>query len=383
MTLTMVKPDLIRWARERARLEAGDLETAFPKYRLWESGEASPTMRQLEALARKTFTPLGYFFLPEPPDEELPIPDYRTVHDARREAPSPNLLETIQRMQQRQAWMHDHLVEEGQSPLPFVGSVTLHSDPNTVAASIRATLGLRDGWAQALPSWTDALRTLRLAAEDAGVLVVVNGIVGNDTHRSLDVEEFRGFVLIDPYAPLVFVNGSDAKAAQMFTLAHEIAHVWLGEEAVFDLEGLQPSRHAVERFCNIVAAETLVPEVDLRAVWPQARRDPKPIQAIARRFKVSPLVAARRALDLRLLGRDAFFDFYREYEADEQLRAERAAGGGDFYANQFMRVGRRFGRAVVDAAREGRLPYREAYELTGLRGTTFDRFADELAEAGR
>ncbi len=350
----------------------------MPRIGQWESGEAQPTLKQLEKLAQKTWTPLGYFFLSEPPEEKLPVPDFRTARDAPILRPSPNLIDTMHTMQRRQAWMRDYLIEMGHERLAFIGAAKPTDDIVSVAKSIRRELGVSDGWAGNIGSWTEALRVLREAAEGAGVLVVINGVVGNDTHRKLDPSEFRGFVLADEYAPLVFINGSDARSAQMFTLAHELVHLWIGEGGIFDLPDLEVDGDKREVFCNRVAAEFLVPAVELKAFWAEAKRDPEPFQAIASRFKISPIVAARRALDLNLITREAFFEFYRAYQTDERRRAAKAKGGGDFYNNQNVRLGKRFARAVMLAAKEGRLLYREAYSLTGLQGATFDRYAKQL-----
>lgn len=377
MSKVAVKYDLITWARERSGVGTAALVKKFPKFREWESGDAQPTLRQLESLAKTTSTPLGYFFLPEPPEDRLPIPDFRTLPGAQPRRPSPNLLETIQTMQQRGGWMREFLIEQGQDVLAFVGSVTLQDNPNEVAAKIRAALSLANDWARQESTWTEALKTLREAAEDAGILVVINGVVGNSTRRKLDPNEFQGFVLSDEYSPLVFINGADFKAAQMFTLAHELAHLWIGRGGVFNFEEMQPANNDVELFCNRVAAEFLVPAAELRTLWRQAQEADEPFQFLARHFKVSPIVAARRALDLQLLSRQDFFDFYREYQQDER-RQRRTSGGGDFYATQGTRIGERFASAVIRAVKEGRLLYRDAYRLTGLHGKTFDRYADHL-----
>ena len=286
-------------------------------------------------------------------------------------------------MQRRQDWLREYLVELGHEPLPFVGSLDIEASPTAVAAQMRQVLGLHDDWAAAHPSWEDALDFLRHALEQAGILVVFNGVVGNNTHRSLDVQEFRGFVLIDQYAPLVFVNNKDAKAAKMFTLAHELAHVFLGRGAIFDLRDMAPADNDVEIYCNKVAAEFLVPEARLRDCWPEASQVDEPFAYIARRFKVSPLVAARRAKDLSLISRDEFFDFYNAYLVDERRTTGQGDGGGDFYNNQNLRVGKRFALIVAQAAKEGRLSYHEAYQLTGMYGSTFDKYVASVEMGAR
>jgi Zn-dependent peptidase ImmA (M78 family) len=232
-------------------------------------------------------------------------------------------------------------------------------------------------WASASKDWTKALRALQKQAEESGILVVVSGIVGNNTHRKLDVEEFRGFVLVDAYAPLVFINGADGKAAQMFTLAHELAHLWLGRSTAFDLHNLQPANDKVEQACNRIAAEFLVPADELREFWKQASQKPNRFEAIAWHFKVSEIVAARRALDLGFITQDDFLEFYKKYRSQERVPG-RSQEGGDFYATQKLRLGRPFAEAIVRAVREGRLLYDEAYQLTGLYGKTFDSFARQL-----
>jgi Zn-dependent peptidase ImmA (M78 family) len=378
MTRVAINPRLIRWACERSGQEESALVERFPKLPQWERGEVQPTFKQLEEFAKATLTPFGAFFLAEPPAETLPVPDFRTMRGQRPRSPSAALLETIYQMQRRQEWMRDYLIEEGAEPLSFVGTVTLASSPVAAAQGIRRTMGMEGGWAELHSTWSNALLGLRRAVEDTGVLVVINGVFGNNTHQSLDPEEFRGFVLCDRYAPLIFINGADFKSAQMFTLAHEVAHLWLGKDGVFNLPDLQPSEDEVEKFCNRVAAEVLIPSRELEACWPEVRADANPYNALARRFKVSPIVAARRVLDHNLISRAEFYAFLNDYRAEERQRRHRRPSGGDFYRTQEVRVGHRFGGAVIRAARAGKLLYQDAYRLTGLYGRTFDQFAQEL-----
>ncbi len=384
MLTVTVKPELIRWAIDRSGLPAEDLLRKFPRLDAWKTGEKRPTFRQLENFAKTTMTPFGFLFLDEPPEEKLPIPDFRTVGDTPISRPSPNLIETIHTMQRRQAWMRDFLIEEGNEQLDFVGSGRRIRSFKSLAQRIRQELDLDADWAGLLATWEDALKVLRRAIERIGILVFSSSVVGLNNYRSLDPEEFRGFVLCDSYAPTIFVNSADSKSAQMFTLAHELTHVWLGTDGLFNLVKMMPSNEEAERFCNRVAAEFLIPGYKLTERWDEAYATRQPFHTVARWFKVSPLVAARRALDLQLITKPEFFQFHQRDKDDwrrkkaEQRKEKRS--GGNFYRNQNVRLGRRFASAVVRAAREGRILYRDAYRLTDLRGETFNRYADIILQ---
>ena len=380
-----IKPALIRWAIGRSGLIEDDLRRAFPNLDQWERGERRPTLRQLEQFASKTMTPLAYLFLEDPPDEQLPIPDFRTVGDTSIERPSPNLIETIQTMQRRQAWMREYVLEDGQPPLKFVGSAQSARNIVSLAARIREALGLNVDWAEQHRTWEDALRTLRNSAERIGVLVATSSVVGLNNHRPLDPEEFRGFVLCDDHAPFIFVNGADSKSAQMFTLAHELVHVWIGRGGLFNLIKTMPHSDSTERFCNQTAAEFLVPAHKLRERWYEVKGTSTPFKTIAGWFKVSPVAAARRALDLNLINKAQFFQFYEQDQEDwhrrkteEKKKAKKR--GPNFYDVQDLRLGKRFAYAVIRAAREGRLLYRDAYQLTDLKGETFTKYAERLRQ---
>ncbi len=373
-----VKPELLRWAVERSRVDVLDLSARFPQLDAWERQELRPTLKQLETFSKATRTPLGFLLLPEPPVERLPIRDLRTVVRG-PERPSADLLDTIYAMQRRQDWLREERLESEAGPLEFVGSARLSDEPAAVGREIRRMLELVDGWASAVSTWQEAVNELRRRIEQLGVLAIINGVVGNNTHRKRDVDEFRGFSLTDPYAPVVFVNGADAKSAQMFTLAHELAHVWLGSEGegLSGFDGIFPGNTRVETFCDQAAAELLVPASELKELWRAVKGAADAFEQIARHFKVSPIVAGRRAMDLGLVARKMFFEFYETYTRRERQQAKRASGG-DFYNNQNTRVGANFATSVINAALEGRLSFREAYDLTGLRGGAFQEYARRL-----
>ena len=372
-----VNPELLRWARERAGLGVDTLAGRFPKLGAWERGEIRPTLKQLERFARATFTPTGCLFLREAPVERVPIPDYRTVADARLDRPSANLLDTIYLCQQRQDWYREFVRSTGEEPVDFVGSAQPDDDISEAAARIRRFLGFDIEERRRLPTWTDALRRFIGQADTRGVLVMVSGVVGSNSRRSLDPREFRGFALADPIAPLIFINGKDTKAAQMFTLAHELAHLWLGSSGVSDVEALEIAGQETERWCNRVAAELLAPIHLLQAEYSARTSLSNELNRLARYFKVSTLVILRRIHDAGFLTRQAFRSAYAE-ELD-RLRALPGGKGGDFYLALGARVSQRFARAIVASTLEGQTSFSESFRLLGFRKmATFNKLANNL-----
>ena len=380
MSRVAASPGVLRWARERAGLSVADLQGSFPNLADWEAETIRPTMGELERFAKATGAPFGFFFLPEPPEMPLPFADFRRVEHRRPQGVSPELMDTIHLMGRRQAWLREERIEAEAAPLDFVGSARLADNPATTGQAMRRVLGLADGWAGLVRTWKEAVGQLRNSMEQLGIMAVINGVVGNSTRRKLDVNEFRGFALSDPYAPLIFVNGADAKSAQMFTLAHELAHLWLGDagEGLSGFQGLQPDGNDVEKFCDQAAAEFLVPAVELGAAWPEVAHGETPFETLAKRFKVSPVVIGRRAMDLGWVEREEFFRFYNDYTQQEHQSQQAGTGGGDFYNNQNTRVGRLFASQVIRAAKEGRIGFKEAYDLTGLNGGALQQYARKL-----
>jgi Zn-dependent peptidase ImmA (M78 family)/transcriptional regulator with XRE-family HTH domain len=359
-----VEPALLRWARERAGLDEDELTRRFPQFADWEREETRPTLKQLERFANVTHTPIGYLLLPEPPVERVPIPDFRTAGNRRVEHPSPDLLDTIYLCQQRQEWYRDFARSQGDGRLWFVGSTNLNSNVEATAAAMRRALTFDVDERQQMPTWTEALRRFIEQADALGVLVMVNGVVGNNNYRRLHPDEFRGFALADDLAPLVFINGADTKAAQMFTLAHELAHIWVGQTGLSDVGPVTAPTHDVERWCNQVAAELLVPLSVLRSEYQRGEDLRSALDRLARRFKVSTLVVLRRIHDAGGITRDQLWEFYqRELE---RLRTIPKTSGGDFYLTQGARVGKRFARALVTSTLEGQTLHRDAFRLLGF-----------------
>ena len=374
-----IKPDLILWACERSGRNIDSLaqQQSFRKLPAWVSGEASPTLKQLENFAKVTHTPFGYFFLPQPPKESVPIPDLRTIGNKHIGYPSPDLLDTMYICQQRQEWYQNFARSTGESAFPFVGSATLESDVIGVSRSIRKVLGFDVAERRSIPTWTEALRRFISQADSIGIMVMVSGIVGSNTHRSLNPREFRGFALANPLAPLVFINGKDTKAAQMFTLAHELAHIWLGETALSDVGPVTIPSNNIEVWCNQVAAELLVPLVDLRDTYRGDVPLREELNHLARWFKVSTLVILRRLHDAGKLSRE---ELWRTYEQElKRLRSLSRGSGGNFYLTLPARVSKRFARALVISTLEGQTLHRDAFHLLGFsKPATFHELSRQL-----
>lgn len=383
MTTALISPVVLRWARERAQLElerlAEKAHVKAEKLLRWEQGDTKPSFKQAQDLAKALHIPFGFLFLPHPPAETLPIPDLRTIGNHAAGTISTDLRDLLADVLRKQDWYRDHLLEQGAERLPFIKRFSIDMAAKTIATDLTATLNLTLANREDAKNWEGFLNLLMEKAEAVGVWVMRSGIVGSNTHRLLDVQEFRGFAICDDIAPVVFINGKDAKAAQIFTLVHELVHLWVGQSGISDLSLAQPAdahHRRTELLCNLVAAEVLVPEIPLRARW-QAR-EPVELNAaqLASFFRVSSVVIARRAFDLGLTDWRAYFAYYQRQV--ELWRQEKKGSGGDPYRTIPVRNGRRFTEAVVRSATERNLLLRDAGKLLGVNPSKIGRLAQEI-----
>jgi len=368
-----INKNIIEWAIVRNGNSLVDFYEQNPNVESWVKGEKKPTVKQLEDFTHKVHVPFGYMFLENPPIENIPLPFFRTANINTSNKVSLNVFHTIQNIQDRQNWLTEYLNELDFPNLDFVGKYNLSNNYKTIVNDIRNILKLELDWASKHNTWEQALDFLTNQIEEAGIIVTFNGIVGTNTRRVIDVNECRGFVLVNNKAPFLFINSADAKAAQMFTLIHELAHVWLGESAGFDNQNLIPANDPVEILCDKVAAEFLVPEIIFMNKWEVT----KDFKYLSRIFKVSQIVIARRALDLNLITKTSFLEFYNKYMDDFKFKKDNQGSGGNFYATARKRVSLRFASFVNNAVKENRLLYRDAYKLTNLKGETYNKFITE------
>ena len=409
-----IKGHMLRWARERARLTheqlAQRLSVRQATIRAWEEGSAFPTWRQAWKLAGALHVPIGYFFLERPPLTLLPIiVDFRTPNTSQRPHFSPELEDTLNDALRKRDWLREWRAKQGFARLSFVGRYRPKADPKQVAQDIRERLNLPLPTASGLPKadpeqvaqdireklnlplptasgLNDLKRHLsRLVqhAEQAGILVLQSGVAQGNAHRPLSVDEFRGFALADPYAPVIFINARDSVAGRIFTFAHELAHLWIGTTGVSNpaavFEAQQQEGLQVEVFCNRVAAEVLMPRELFVERWRRSAVQDgdvlKQVEAQARYFLVSNLAALVRARALRLIDEACFLEVWHDLQQQHnQVHAQKAEGsGGSFRANLHARNGRPLVEAVVQAVSSGRLLITEAAQLLNVSPATLSQ----------
>lgn len=380
MEAVAVSPEILAWAERRSGRGADIFREKFDKWDEWLTSKSHPSFSQLKKISNAARVPIGYFFLSEPPVEDLPIPDFRVGRDHSL-TPSSDLLDTIYLNQRRQSWYEDYLADFGDNiALDFVGSCKELSVIDA-AKKITNDLGYSLESRQQFKKAEDAKSSLIESFEKLGGLTVLSSIVGNATNRRLNIDEFRGFTLHSLVAPLVFVNSNDTINGQIFSLLHEFAHIWRGETGVsqttnpFD-EDINPH----EKWCDAVASEIAVPSNDLRESFVSTEKLTNELDRLANRYRCSTLVVLLKLRDIKLIDSKDFSALYEE-ERDRLLGFinEQKTKRGNFYHSQRYRVGRTLSLAIIRDTKAGRTPMTEALRLLSFSKTkTFDTYAKQL-----
>lgn len=396
MAVARINGGMISWALRRsgASLESlASKNVSVDKLIAWEAGVEFPSEGQAEALADKLGIAYPMLFIRNTPaDEPIKVPDRRTVDGRALLKPSLGLLEVLDSTRARQTWFRREMEHSGLHPLSFVASFSMSDSPSTVAANMREVLEMESLRPSESSDYESFLKALVVKAESIGILVMRSAVVGHASRRTLDEKEFRGFALPDTLAPVVFINDHDAKAAQIFTFAHEIAHVWLGASGVSDRspDEVGDSRNLVETFCDAVAAEFLVPEQDLRHQWKTSSSVEANMFGASKRFNVSTLVILRRAKALDLINPQTFlaqvteqYEGYKRHEKEKLRKLSKQEGkrkkGGNFWNSFEIRNGRTFNATVVRAIRERRTTYAEAGTLFGINPGAASRYVQKTS----
>lgn len=376
--VAFITPDVLKWALDKGPLSrpavAKKLHLEEASLHSWETTKSvHPPFSKAQELAKLLRIPFGYLFLSEPPAVELPLPDFRGTPASY--VPSQEFQELLNDVLVKQDWYRDYLKSSNAPRLGFVGSFDTSDTVADVAADIRKRLDITPQLTHSAGSWSEFVTKLSSNAEGAGVLVMRSSVVGHSSKRKLSRTEFQGFAIADSRAPLVFVNTDDFKAAQVFTLAHELAHIWIGQSAISNTDEAEaPTKNKIELFCNRTATEVLVPRADFLSAWNPAAGVDVLIQRLARRYWVSTLVILRRAHELGKLSDNQFFsslDKARSAQKKEQ------GGGGSFYRNITSRMSQRFASAVLGEVHQGHILLTDAARLLGLKVPTLVKFADK------
>ena len=271
-------------------------------------------------------------------------------------------------------------IDSGYEKLQIVGSLKDYNDVRKIADIIRRDLGLLKDWFNSVSSKESAFHYIRNLIKDTGIIVMLNGIVGKNTHRSLNINEFRAFALVDECAPLIFINSSDSENAKIFSLFHELVHIWIGVNDLFNDRRYTNSGNKIEVLCNAVASELILPADVFIDAWNSDVSDDmnERIGKLAHRFKCSRCVIARKAYDKRkisLADYNAIIDdSIRSFEEYKRIKK----GGGNYYTNAANRLDRSFVLAICNSLMSGRTTYTEAFRLTNTTGKTFAEVASKF-----
>lgn len=369
-----VQPEVIRWARQTIGLSIAEvaqrLKRPEEEIEAWEAGKASPTYPQLEKLAYQIYKrPLAVFFLPAPPEEITPAHEFRTLPQADLQTLAADTYLQIRRAHAFQLALKELFDERNPSSRCIWQDVALSRAHSVVeqAAAIRSYLGIT---LEEQTRWKNdelALKRWREAIEDVGVFVF---------KAPFKQKEISGFCLRDQDLPIIYVNNSTTKTRQTFSLLHELAHLLSSINGLskFDqsyIERLPDEDRQVERFCNAIAAEALIPMADFQA---QARQFPADAERateqqfsnLAARYGVS-----REAVLRRFLDQDRVSPAFYEQKAKAWAAQQKPSKGGDWYASQNTYLSDRFAKEVVSRHYRHQISVEQAADLLGIKAKNF------------
>ncbi len=373
-----IQPAIISWALSQSdEVKLGD--KLMKNIREWLDGSKIPTFNQIEDFSRKSNIPIGYFFLQNPPVEEVKLLEFRTIDSTELANPSRDIIDTIREMESIQDWMKQYREDTGFEELSIVGCLKNQTDVNRIVEKIRYDLDLPLDWNSNCRNMSEAFAYTRDLLEKCGVLVMLNGVVGKNTHRSLSIDEFRAFALVDEWAPLIFINSADSQGGKLFSLYHELVHIWLGIDDLYNDRKHNSSVKPLEVLCNAVACELIVPENMFLEIWSKCNDfeiDEK-IAYIAKNFKCSDSVIARKALDHKLIDQMQYMQIVNDaIDAYREMKERKETNGGNYYNTMGTRLDSVFVRAMCESIQMGRTSYTEAYRLTNTSRKTFPKIAE-------
>ena len=372
-------PSLIRWASQRSGQDREKLEKKFKKLPEWESGKLLPTAIQLQEFARRVHVPYSYMFLYNPPKEKLPIADYRTKRSESVGKFSPNLLDVIYAAQIRQYWYQDFAETETLPKVDLIASAKISSSPTKMAREMHDLLNFDIAKNKPAAKNFNRLRILIDLIEKQGILVMISGIVDDDKSRKLNLDEFRGFTLSDPLAPVIFVNGQDCEAGQLFTLVHEFGHLLLGKSGISNSEitACDKNENRIEVWCKKFAVEFLVPLEELTSTLVKGEAIEYSLKRLTRKYRVSKQVILNRLFEMQQITRKEYIKYQRALNVELTIEKSVKSGERNLALATRRRVGNRFAEAVIVSTLSGQTLYRDAYKMLCIWKTeTFNELAE-------
>ncbi len=379
-----VTPAVLTWARERSGFSIAELHPQFKNIDRWEAGESSPTYPQLERLADKLKTPVAVFFFPKPPDLPPIRESFRTLSGAAFKRIPPRILYLLRKAKAMQLNLAE--LNDGGNPAEKLIVRDFHFDRNVstkaVVRRVRKYLGVS---MDAQRSWKDddtALKNWRRALENAGVFVF------KDAFRA---EGYSGFCLYDKDFPVLYVNNSESKARQIFTLFHELAHLLFRTSGIDALDNryraefthsLSVSARGIETACNRFAGQFLVPEDELQAVL--GRKEPTEETAgdLANRFHVSRSLISLRFLKRGLIQEDTYAAFVEKWGRTTRKDRPKGQSGGDYYNSQISYLGSRYIDLALRRYNENRIDDAQLADYLNIAPKNLSKLAERFAASG-
>ncbi len=379
-----IKKEIYHWAFNESQKTEEQIANKFPKINEWINGDTAPTFKQLESIANFLKIPFGYLFLETPPETDIMEVEFRSINN-KLPFMSKNLKDVITAMDIKRNWMSDYRKELGWSKIAIIEKFK-QEKRNFIeddALLTKNLLGLKINWFSEVGNCAAAYNLLKEKLEANGIIVMQNGIVGNNTHRKLDITEFRAFMLYDDIAPIIFINSNDSLGGKIFSLIHEYMHVLFEQEDVLLEEDIVRQKEN-EGYINRITAEFLMPTEYILANWDQNKDAFGQIYQLSNKFKVSETALAIKLKKLKLINKTILDEIMDEGIKNFESRIDGdGGGGGDFYNTFNTRISPTFTRAVIRSAETGDTSYSNAFRLLGgIRGRTYDEIKMRLLPYG-
>ena len=373
-----LKKEILLWALKEAQVDEDEVLHQFPNLEKWIDGEKHPTFKQIENLANYLKIPFGYMFLEKPPIVDVMEAEFRTINNKLPKM-SKNLKDTIMEMDKKRNWMSDYRKKIGIDKLDIIKHFNKNKTDDAIynAAYAKKLLKIDEYWYKSENNLEDAYKLIKSKIEEAGVLVMQNGVVGMNNYRPLDVGEFRAFMLYDDASPLIFINNMDSKAGKIFSMVHEFIHVLFEQEDLLIDDDIGSNKEN-ERFINNITAEFLIPQKHIYMLWVKNDDHLQQVNKLSNLFKVSRYALAIKLADMTLIDNE-LVDNVKSLSIKDFNKKEQKSKGGDFYRTYDTRTGKVFTEAVIKEAETGEISYTYAYKLLGgIKGKTYDRIKERI-----